>query len=105
MRREEKFMKIVNFKKFIRSITIVLLVIIGLSLLISKSTYSHGEKQYKTVYVSKGDTIWSIAKNNQESNDYYKGKDIRYIMNDISKINNIEKSNLKIDQKLLVPVI
>ncbi len=98
-------MKIVNFKKFIRSIIIILLVIIGLSLLISKSTYSHGEKQYKTVYVSKGDTIWSIAKNNQESNDYYKGKDIRYIMNDISKINNIEKSNLKIDQKLLVPVI
>ena len=98
-------MKIVNLKKFIRSIIIILLVIIGLSLLISKSTYSHGEKQYKTVYVSKGDTIWSIAKNNQESNDYYKGKDIRYIMNDISKINNIEKSNLKIDQKLLVPVI
>ena len=98
-------MKIVNLKKFIRSIIIILLVIIGLSLVISKSTYSHGEKQYKTVYVSKGDTIWSIAKNNQESNDYYKGKDIRYIMNDISKINNIEKSNLKIDQKLLVPVI
>lgn len=98
-------MKIVNLKKFIRSIIIILLVIIGLSLLISKSTYSHGEKQYKTVYISKGDTIWSIAKNNQESNDYYKGKDIRYIMNDISKINNIEKSNLKIDQKLLVPVI
>ena len=40
-----------------------------------------------------------------ECNDYYKGKDIRYIVNDISQINNIESSNLKIDQELKVPVI
>ena len=62
-------------------------------------------KKYKTICVSKGDTLWNIAKSNQETNGYYKGKDIRYIMNDIAQINNIEKSNLKIDQELLVPVI
>lgn len=98
-------MKIVNIKKFIRSITIAVIIIIGLSLLISNTTYSHGEKQYKTIYVSNGDTLWSIAKSNQESNDYYKGKDIRYIVNDIAKINNIENSNIKINQELLIPVI
>lgn len=98
-------MKIVSIKKFIRSITIVLLIIVGLSLIISKSSYSRGEKKYKTIYVSKGDTLWSIAKSNQDSNEYYKGKDIRYIMNDITQINNIESSNLKIDQELKVPVI
>ena len=98
-------MKIVSIKKFIRSITIAQLIIVGLSLIISKSSYSRGEKQYKTIYVSKGDTLWSIAKSNQDSNEYYKGKDIRYIMNDITQINNIESSNLKIDQKLKVPVI
>lgn len=98
-------MKIVNIKKFVRSITIVILIIIGLSLLISKTTYSHGEKQYKTIYVSNGDTLWSIAKSNQETNDYYKEKDIRYIINDIAKINNIENSNIKINQELLIPVI
>lgn len=98
-------MKIVSIKKFIRSITIVLLIIVGLSLIISKSSYSRGEKQYKTIYVSKRDTLWSIAKSNQDSNEYYKGKDIRYIMNDITQINNIERSNLKIDQELKVPVI
>ena len=43
-------MKIVSIKKFIRSITIVLLIIVGLSLIISKSSYSRGEKQYKTIY-------------------------------------------------------
>ncbi|MGN1270999.1 MAG: LysM peptidoglycan-binding domain-containing protein [Clostridia bacterium] len=98
-------MKIVNIKKFIRSMTIVLLIIVGLSLIISKSAYSKGEKQYKTIHVSKGDTLWNIAKNNQECNDYYKGKDIRYIVNDIAQINNIEKSNLKIGQELIIPVI
>ena len=77
----------------------------GVSLIISKSSYSRGEKQYKTIYVSKGDTLWSIAKSNQDSNEYYKGKDIRYIMNDITQINNIESSNLKIDQELKVPVM
>ena len=98
-------MKIVNIKKFLRSIFIILIIIIGLSLVISKSAYSRGEWQYKTICVSKGDTLWNIAKSNQESNGYYKGKDIRYIMNDIAQINNIEKSNLKIDQELLVPMI
>ncbi len=98
-------MKIVNIKKFLRSIFIILIIIIGLSLVISKSAYSRGERQYKTICVSKGDTLWNIAKSNQESNGYYKGKDIRYIMNDIAQINNIEKSNLKIDQELLVPMI
>ena len=98
-------MKIVSIKKFVRSITIVLLIIVGLSLIVSNSSYSRGEKQYKTLYVSKGDTLWSIAKNNQDSNEYYKGKDIRYIMNDIAQINNIEKSDLTIDQELKIPAI
>ena len=62
-------------------------------------------KYYKSIQIHSGDTLWNIAKSNQESNGYYKGKDIRYIMNDIAQINNIEKSNLKIDQELLVPMI
>lgn len=98
-------MKIVNFKKFIRSIIIILLVIIGLSLLVSKSAYSHGEKQYKTVCVSNGDTLWNIASSESSLNGYYKNKDIRYIINDIIKENNLTSSNLSINQKLVIPVI
>ena len=42
-------MKIVNVKKFVRSILIILGIIFVLSLILTKSTYSHGEKEYKTI--------------------------------------------------------
>ena len=98
-------MKIVNLKKFIRSIIIILLVIIGLSLVISKSIYSYGEKQYKTICVSSGDTLWNIASSESNLNGYYKNKDVRYIINDIIKENNLSTSNLAINQKLKIPTI
>lgn len=97
-------MKIINIKKFVRSILVILGIILALTLLISKATLSHKEIEYKTVYVSKGDTLWNIAKSNQVSNEYYKNKDVRYIINDLKKINNLENSNLNIDQELLIPV-
>lgn len=98
-------MKIVNFKKFIRSIFVVLLIIFGLSLVCAKSTLSHKEVEYTKLYVCKGDTLWTIAKELQNSNDYYKNKDIRYIISNIKSINNLESSSLYVDQELMIPVI
>ena len=98
-------MKIKNIKKFIRSILIILAIIFVISLIITKSTYSHGEKQYKYIYVSQGDTLWNIAKENQVNNEYYKNKDVRYIINDLIKINNLNNSNISINQKLQIPVM
>lgn len=98
-------MRIKNAKKFIRSILIILLIIIGLSLLISKATYSYKEKQYKNVYVETGDTLWNIASVESKNNEYYKNKDIRYIVNDIIKENNMSSSSLKVNQQLIIPVI
>lgn len=97
-------MKIVNFKKFLRSICIILLVIFALSIICAKGTLSHREIEYKTIYVNRGDTLWDIASNLRTSNDYYKGKDIRYIISDIKNINGLESSNLSVDQKLIIPV-
>lgn len=99
------YMKIVNLKKFIRSICLILIVAFVLSLICAKSTLSHKEIEYKLIYVAKGDTLWEIASDLQKSNDYYKTKDIRYIISDIKNINNLESSNLHIDQELMVPVI
>lgn len=98
-------MKIKKPKKFIRGILVILLIIIGLSLIITKATYSHGKIQYKEIYVSEGETLWKIAKSNQKSNYYYKNKDIRYIVNDLIKINNLTNSNISINQKLFIPII
>lgn len=97
-------MRIKNVKKFVRSILIILGIILSLTLFISKSTLSHKEIEYKTIYVSKGDTLWNIAKSNQASNQYYKNKDVRYIINDLMKINNLNNSNININQELLIPI-
>ena len=97
-------MRIANVKKFIRSILIILGVILSLTLFISKTSFSHGETEYKTIYVSEGDTLWNIAKLNQVNNQHYKNKDIRYIINDLMKINNLSNSNIDINQKLLIPI-
>ena len=98
-------MKIKNIRKFIRSILIILGIILSLTLFVSKSTLSHGEPEYKTIYISEGDTLWNIAKTNQISNEYYKDKDVRYIINDLMKINNLSNSNININQELKIPKI
>lgn len=97
-------MKIKNVKKFVRSILIILGIILTISLLISKSSLSYKEIEYKTISVSSGDTLWGVAAYNQSSNDYYENKDIRYIINDIMKINNLENSSLTVGQELLIPI-
>ncbi len=98
-------MKIVNLKKFIRSLFIILLGIFILSLICSKGTLSHKELEYEKLCVTSGDTLWNIAEELQSNNDYYKNKDIRYIISDVKSINNLESSNLYIGQELSVPII
>lgn len=98
-------MKIVNVRKFIRAILLVLFVIGLLSLIIIKSTFSHKDTTYKTVYVSNGDTLWSIAANAQKNNEYYAGKDVRYIIDDLMETNNLKSSTLSVNQSLSIPVV
>lgn len=96
--------KIVNKKKFIRSL-IILLAIVILALLGINNTYSKTEVAYKEDYIIKGDTLWSIAENEINTNEYYKNKDIREVMYEIKQLNNIKNENLEIGQKILIPNI
>lgn len=98
-------MKIVNLKKFIRSMCCILLIVFVLSIICAKDSLSHKKIEYITIRVSKGDTLWSIASDLQKNNDYYKSKDIRYIVFDIKNTNNLESSNLQINQELMIPII
>jgi len=96
-------MKIVNIGKFIKSIIIVLGIIFIITLCFSNVTFSNTEVGTKTVYVSKGETLWTIARYEKENNFYYENKDIRDIVSEIKKLNNIENNtSLKIGQELLV---
>ena len=96
-------MKIVNMKKFLRMTLIVFVIIIGISLYFNNVSFSKGDIKTKTVNVTKGDTLWSIAREEQENNAYYENKDIRDIIYEIKKLNKLDNnSNLRIGQKLII---
>lgn len=94
--------KIVNKKKFLRS-CILLMGIIIVAILGINNTYSKAEITYKEDYIIKGDTLWSIAENEVNTNNYYKNKDIRKVMYEIKELNNIKNENLEIGQKIIIP--
>lgn len=96
-------MKIVNIKKFIRSIVILFVVIGGL--FFSKASLSYKEIEYTSLYVDYGDTLWKIAENQQNTNAYYRNKDIRDIVYDIKKTNNLTSSDIYVAQELKIPTI
>lgn len=98
-------MKIKNVKKFVRGILIVLGIIFILSLILVKSTLSYTTKEYKTIFVKSGDTLWSIALDLQENDTYYKGKDVRYIIGDLKEINSLKTSIVYANQELQIPIV
>lgn len=97
--------KIVNWKRLSISIFVLLLLIAFMIILISKESLSCTEIKYKTVEAISGDTLWSIAEEQQLYNEYYYQKDIRDIISSLKQINGLENSNLHIGQIINVPYI
>ena len=88
----------------IKSILLVVLAIIALNSLFSGSkSYSKVEVEYKSEYASYGDTLWSIAERESKNNKYYQDKDVREIIYDLKKINNMSNSNLNEGQEIQIP--
>lgn len=97
-------MKIVNCKKFLRSIILIIGLVIIFTVSISNNvSFSKQEISFKEIYASSGDTLWTLAKNESNTNSYYLDKDLRYIVKDIKKFNNLETSELSVGQKILIP--
>ena len=89
VRKGEGNMKRVNKKKFIRSTSITIGVIIFIILTLFNASFSHIETVYKKVDVISGDTLWSIAKYEKTNNLYFEDKDIRDIVYEIKSLNNL----------------
>ena len=88
-------MKIVNKTKFFRT-TFILLVAISIVLIVcSNKSYSNSNENYKTEIVLNGESLWSIAESEIEKNKYFENKDIRDVILELKKINNLEKSDLR----------
>lgn len=96
-------MKIVNKAKFIRTISI-LIILMCIITIFSKNTYSNVETSYKEDYIYTGDTLWSIAKREIENNKYFENKDIRTAVNELKEINNFTNSEIYNGQKIKIPV-
>ena len=96
-------MRIVNVRKFLRSMLIVLGLITVLILFLGNSSLSHKEVEYKTIYILQGETLWGIATEQQQNNEYYRGRDIRCIINDLVNVNNLNTTTLAINQQLQIP--
>ncbi len=91
-------------KSNIRSILVIVLAIIAINLITSANkSYSKVEVEYKSEYASYGDTLWSIAERESQNNKYYQDKDVREIIYDLKKINNLSNSNLSEGQEIKIP--
>lgn len=93
-------MKIVNKRKFLKSIfTLIFIIIVSficLNSIFNKEEITTKEIQYT---VSKGERLWDIA-------EQYKrlGQDIREYIYEIKKINNMENSTIYENQELTIIV-
>lgn len=96
-------MKIINRKKFVRTIVVIIGIIFFINILIPDRSYSYKDIEYKTIVVLSGDTLWTIAKDEKVNNEYYFGKDVRDIVQDIKSMNSLANANLKINQTLKIP--
>lgn len=95
-------MKIVNVKKFIRTMSILVILIL-IIILFSNKTYSKVDTKYKEESIILGDTLWNISQEEAKNNKYFENKDIREIVSEIKRINKLDNLDLKEGQKLLIP--
>lgn len=96
-----------RFKEFLVEVIGCLIVgIIFYGFLVSIFTPKHGNKEYtyKEVTILPGDRMWDIAEIELENNPYYEGEDIRQIIYEISKDNEIEAGNIKPNQIIKVRI-
>lgn len=82
---------------------ILWLSILGFLSLFNKSEAGNNNKLlYKEFTISRGETLWTIAVNEQKTNDYYKNKDVQEIIYNIKKINELESDFVYENQKILI---
>lgn len=92
-------MRIVNKRKFVRFLVLVLMVLSMTITLFINGVDAKKEIEWKTYRVQGGDTLWSISEELNEDNK----KDIRKIIWEITKENNLENEFIKIGQLIKIP--
>ena len=92
------------FIKMVTGVVIVAAVILFLVIMNSAKVKTNagvntGTKFYRSVMVEKGDTLWSIAKENVSPGQ----EDIRALVNEIKDINNLTRDEITYGANIIIP--
>lgn len=87
-----------NPLRLLFSIAFVLVLSIAFVLIFHDSASGNNIPEYATIIVSKGDTLWNIARTYN-----YDNIDIRNKIDEIKELNKIS-SNIKVGQELLIKI-
>ncbi len=87
-----------NPLRLLFSIAFVLILSIAFVLIFHDSAAGNNVPEYATIIVSKGDTLWNIARTYN-----YDNVDIRNKIDEIKELNKIS-SNIKVGQELLIKI-
>ena len=85
-----------NPERLLGSILTVISLTILLMFSVQSISLGSTTEEYVSVYVCKGDTLWSIAR------DYYDEADVRNRVSEIKEINNLSNSSIREGQELLL---
>lgn len=89
-------MKIVNFTRFIISISLIVCMLSFFISMVTSKVFSATPIEYDTIIVSEGDTLWGIALTLEG--------DISENIYNIKEVNNLDSSIIYEGQELLVPI-
>ncbi len=92
--------RVININRFKRFmfLTVLLISMITFSSILTFNAYSKDIPQFDYIRVQQGDTLWSIAK------DYAGNKDIREVVYEISKLNNIHNAPIHPGDIIKIPL-
>lgn len=92
--------KVTDLQKFKRFmfISILLISILVFASMATLNAYSKDIPKFDYIDVKEGDTLWSIA------SGYSDNKEIREVIYEISKINNIQNASIYPDDIILIPI-
>lgn len=90
---------IVNKRRFVTFLTIMLMFTCCGFSSVRKHTTSADSTNYILIHVQPGDTLWSIARSNS-----YGNKNTRSLVHEIKKYNNLKSSTIYVGDELVIPV-
>ena len=84
----------------IMAVVLLSVFVISISTQASDLKHTAKYKYYKSIKVSKGDTLWSIAKENIDADHY---KNVQEYVNEIKTMNSIKSDHIVSGSSLIIP--